>query len=194
MIKSKAEYIHYLEEDRRALGLERKRPRILGDEIWKFQRLLRRVEYLENRISLFSRLFILWARFRKRRLAFKLGFEISSNTFGPGLAIVHRGPIIILDSVRIGANCRIHSCVNIGSTKGTGKGARIGDNCYIGPGVQIVGPITIADNITIGAGAVVTKSFNEPNVVIAGVPAKVIKKNRGAVQEVVQSGTFVKTE
>ena len=81
-----------------------------------------------------------------------------------------------MDSVRIGANCRIHSCVNIGSTKGTGKGAQIGDNCYIGPGVQIVGPVNIADDVTIGAGSVVTKSVNESNVVIAGVPAKIIKR------------------
>lgn len=168
--------LYYLDEDRKALGMEMKRPRLVGNEIWKYQRLLRRVEYLENNSAPFLKLLLLWVKFRKRKWAFKLGYEISSKTFGPGLAIMYRGPIIILDSVRIGANCRIHTCVNIGSTKGTGKGARIGDNCYIGPGVQIVGPVSIADNVTIGAGAVVTKSFTEPGVVVAGVPAKIIKR------------------
>lgn len=175
MIKSKADYEEYLEADRKALGVKRKYPFIIGDEIWRYQRLLRRIEYLQNKKDLISRCFLLWSRFRKRSLGIKLGFEISANTFGPGLAIVHRGPIVILDSVRIGSGCRIHSCVNIGSTKGTGKGAQIGKNCYIGPGVQIVGPITIADNVVIGAGSVVTKSVNEQNVVVAGNPARVIK-------------------
>lgn len=176
MIKSKSDYLYYLDEDRKALGLERKRPRLVGHEVWKYQRLLRRVEYFENSRALFSKFFLIWARYRKRKWAFKLGYEISSETFGPGLAIMHRGPIIILDSVRIGANCRIHTCVNIGSTKGTGRGASIGDNCYIGPGVQIVGPVIIADNVTIGAGSVVTKSFLDSDVVVAGVPAKIIKR------------------
>lgn len=176
MIDTKAEYKHYIEEDRKALCMQRKRPRILGDEIWKYQRLLRRVEYLQSRQDIFSRILLLYMRVKKRSIGMKLGFEISANTFGPGLAIIHRGPIIILDSVRIGARCRIHACVNIGSTKGTGKGAQIGNDCYIGPGVQIVGPITIADNVTIGAGAVVTKSVTEPNVVVAGNPAVIIKQ------------------
>lgn len=179
MIKSKEDYKQYLEADRKALGIYKKKPQIFGDEIWKYQRLLRRLEYLLNRNNMIARCFLLWTRVRKRSLGIKLGFEISAYTFGPGLAIMHQGPLIILDSVRIGSGCRIHACVNIGSTKGTGRGAQIGNNCYIGPGVQIVGPVTIADNVTIGAGAVVTKSFQEPNVVIAGNPARIIKtKNK----------------
>lgn len=50
LIKSKADYEFFLEADRIALltipGL--KRPRFFGDEIWKFQRLLRKVEFLKN--------------------------------------------------------------------------------------------------------------------------------------------------
>lgn len=52
--------------------------------------------------------------------------------------------------------------------------SRIGDNVHIGNNVTILPNITIGDNVIIGAGAVVTKSFPS-NVVIAGVPAKVIK-------------------
>jgi serine O-acetyltransferase len=192
MILTKEDFNYYLDEDRKALGHCRRRPLLYGDEIWKFQRYLRLIEYLNNvpKGNIFK-LLSLWAKFRKRQLAFKLGYEISPNTFGPGLAIVHRGPIIILDKVRIGANCRIHSCVNIGSTKGTGIGAKIGNNCYIGPGVQIVGPVQIADNITIGAGSVVTKSFDIPNVIIAGVPARVIKK-KSSVDLVAEKTTSLK--
>jgi serine O-acetyltransferase len=175
MINSIDEYTYFLEEDKKALGITKNRPSLFGDEIWKYQRLLRRTEYLLSKKNALSNILLLWTHFWKRKFAMKLGLEISPGTFGAGLAIMHRGPIIILDHVKIGSNCRIHSCVNIGSTKGTGMGARIGKNCYIGPGVQIVGPVFIADNITIGAGAVVTKSFPEPDVVIAGVPARIIK-------------------
>lgn len=186
MITNKTEYKKHIEADRKALRKRKQRPSIFGDEIWRYQLLLRRIEYLQNNKNIFSILFLLWTRFKKRSLGIKLGFEISPYTFGPGLAIMHKGPIIILDSVRIGSGCRIHACVNIGSTKGTGIGARIGNNCYIGPGVQVVGPVTIADNVTIGAGAVVTKSFHQPNVIIAGNPAKIIK-----MKEIQKGGLIV---
>ena len=50
----------------------------------------------------------------------------------------------------------------------------IGDNCYIGTGATILGPVTIGNNVTIGAGAVVTKDVSD-NVIVAGVPAKIVK-------------------
>ena len=53
----------------------------------------------------------------------------------------------------------------------------IGDNCYISTGVTILGPVTIGNNVTIGAGAVVTKDVPD-DVIVAGVPAKVIKTNK----------------
>ena len=52
----------------------------------------------------------------------------------------------------------------------------LGDNVYIGPGAKLFGKITIADNISIGANAVVTKSFEQENISIAGVPAKIISE------------------
>ena len=50
----------------------------------------------------------------------------------------------------------------------------IGDNCLINTGVTIIGPITIGNNVTIGAGSVVTKDIPD-NAVVAGVPAKIIR-------------------
>jgi serine O-acetyltransferase len=97
------------------------------------------------------------------------------NVFGPGLSIAHRGTIVINNATKIGANCRLHACVNIGTKAGYDNMApKIGDNVYIGPGVKIFGNIEIADGIAIGANAVVNRSFIEPNITIAGVPAKKI--------------------
>lgn len=50
----------------------------------------------------------------------------------------------------------------------------INDNVWVGDSVCILSGVTIGENTIIGANSVVTKSF-PANVVIAGVPAKIIK-------------------
>ena len=65
--------------------------------------------------------------------------------------------------------------VNIGANQGSDKAPVIGNDVYIGPGSVIFGDITIADGCYIGANSVVNKSVEEPNSVIVGIPAKVIK-------------------
>jgi serine O-acetyltransferase len=178
MIKTREEYRSYLEKDRVALGENRRRPRIIGDEVWKFQRLLRRLEYYGNcRKSTAWGPYCVFLRFRFHRLSIRLGFNIPCNVFGPGLSIAHRGTIVVNGATRIGANCRIHTCVNIGTREGYKDLApKIGDDVYIGPGAKIFGPIEIASGIAIGANSVVNKSFKEPNISIAGVPARKISE------------------
>ena len=57
----------------------------------------------------------------------------------------------------------------------TRKGITIGSNCWIGSKVTVLDDVAIGNNCVIAAGAVVTKSFTD-DVVIAGVPAKIIKQ------------------
>jgi serine O-acetyltransferase len=129
---------------------------------------------------------VLLQRFLYRRISIKLGISISPNTFGPGLSIAHRGTIVVNGGAQIGANCRIHTGVNIGTEAGKADAAPvIGENCYIGPGAKIFGPIQIGSNSVIGANAVVNKSFPEGGQTIAGVPAKIIssKSSKGYLVE-----------
>ena len=51
---------------------------------------------------------------------------------------------------------------------------RIGSNVFIGYGSIILPGVTIGDNVVIGAGSVVSKNIPS-DVVVAGVPAKVIR-------------------
>lgn len=178
MIRSKADYLLYLEADRVALNLHRKRPKLFGDEIWKFQRLLRTVEFYENcRASLFWRPLLIYYSVMFRLYGLLLGYTIPQHVFGPGLAIANVGTIVVNSCVRAGENCRLNVCVNIGSRAGTDTEAPIfGDNVCIGPGAVLFGKISIADGITVGANAVVTRSFTEKGILIAGAPARKIDR------------------
>lgn len=96
--------------------------------------------------------------------------------------------LIILDvcEVRIGHNCFIAPRVSI-FTAGhpldaptrisgleIGKPVTIGDNAWIG-GHAVINPgVTMGNNVVIAAGAVVTKDVPD-DVVVAGVPARVIR-------------------
>lgn len=53
---------------------------------------------------------------------------------------------------------------------------RIGDNVEIGAGAKIIGDISIGNNVVIGANSVVVKDVPDDDVV-AGVPAKSVKRN-----------------
>ena len=173
MIQSKTDYLYYLEADRVALGITKRWPAIIVNQRWKFERLLRKIEYFINcKKSPIWKPYIYFLQWRFRALSTTLGYTIPPNVFGPGLALAHRGTVVVNSRARVGENCRIHTDVNIGTQAGFfDKVPKIGNNVYIGPGAKIFGAIEIADNIAIGANAVVTKSFSEPGITIAGVPA-----------------------
>lgn len=178
MIRTRKDLEAYLEEDRIALRRKPGTPTFY-DEVWKFQRLLRRLEYALNS-SATSGAYVWLVRkvlsFRFHRQSVRCGFEIPPNTCGPGLSIAHRGTIVIHPDARIGRNCRLHVDVVIGTRPGPPPEPVpvIGDNCYIGPGAKIFGGVALGDNIVVGANAVVNRSFPEGRMTIAGAPARKI--------------------
>lgn len=183
MIQSKQDLKRYLELDRRALeyppvsgSMGLLRALLFPNYIARFQRYLRYVEYLHNvRKDPVAKVIRLYRYQKYSRLGRALGFSIPINVFGPGLSIAHQGTLVVNKGARIGANCRIHTCVNIGTAPGQSHEAPIiGDNVYIGPGAKIYGPIRIADGCAIGANAVGNKSFLVAGSLIAGVPARVV--------------------
>ena len=180
MIKTKEDLKHYMECDKKALGIRRKRPRLFTDEVWKFERSLRRLEYYQN-CGYTHTLFRLFEKFRFHHLSIKLGFTIPPNVFGPGLAIVHYGTLVVSEGAKIGKNCRIHEGVTIGATNGSSKAANIGDNVFIGTGAKIIGEVTISSNVAIAANAVVVKDIIcENGCTVGGIPAKVISNNNSS--------------
>jgi serine O-acetyltransferase len=146
--------------------------------LWSFIRYLRKYEYClnTNDRGLFIRLKRKYFLYQYKKLSYKLGFSIPPNVFGPGLRIPHYGTIVVHPFAKVGANCVIQAGVNIGVNNGGVP--TIGDNVYIGPGAKLFGAIEIANDIAIGANAVVNKSFLESNCTIAGIPAKIIKYHK----------------
>lgn len=57
-----------------------------------------------------------------------------------------------------------------------GKDIVLGEACWIGMNSVILPGVHLGNNTIVGAGSVVTKSFIEGNCVIAGNPARIIKK------------------
>lgn len=179
MIRSWRDLGDYVRADMRSRGAPLSLRHWLFDPVLRFQVFMRVDEWLLNTGKPFAlRLPVqLWVR----RMSVRLGFSMGPNIFGPGLAIVHYGTIVIDPTTRIGKNCRIHVGSHIGGAaqfvdpaEAEKFSPRIGDNVYIGPGAKLYGPIKIGDNCVIGANAVVTKSFPEAGLTLAGVPAKVI--------------------
>lgn len=140
-----------------------------------FIKALRQYEYHFNAKGWWHKIMVLYYYKKFLSLSLKTGISIPKNTCDKGLTLYHFGSIVVNAACEVGRNCCIMNNVNIGANQGSLKAPKIGHDVYIGPGAVIFGEIEIADGCYIGANAVVNKSFTEPNSVIAGIPAKVIK-------------------
>ncbi len=179
MISSKKEYKIYLKKDRiqpEFFSLTgRLRTLLFPYSVDYFIFLLRKCEYYKNvKKGFVNNILYYIIKYRFKKISVALGFSIPENVFGPGLSIPHYGTIIVNSKARVGANCRLHACTNIGESGGIAGAPVIGDNVYIGPGAKIYGNITIASNVAIAANAAVNKSFLTEGKIIGGIPAKEI--------------------
>jgi serine O-acetyltransferase len=109
------------------------------------------------------------------------GIELPCEvTVGRRLRIDHFGGIIVSGDAVLGDDVVLRNGVTIG-LKHTGvRGAPvIGNRVDIGAGAKILGPITIGDDVVIGANAVVVTDVPS-NSVALGVPARVRPRRRPA--------------
>jgi len=112
------------------------------------------------------------------------GFELGNHSgFGEFCYFGSVGGIVIGDNVIGGQYVSFHSENHIVSvddknanfSKTKSDGISIGNNCWVGAKVTFLDGVHIGNNCIVAAGAVVTKSYGD-NVVIAGVPAKIVKE------------------
>lgn len=181
MIYTRKDLKDYLDADFKAFGMEHP---ILGKftfgentYLFAYIKNLRYLEfYLNKKQRPYDKLFKIFYYLRHRRNCIKYGINISPNSFGKGLFLVHPGFRRIGAYMKVGENCTILPMVLVGKKSPTCdvSNCTIGNNCYIGTGAIIMEPVTIGNNVTIAAGAVVTKDVPD-NAIVAGNPAKIIK-------------------
>jgi serine O-acetyltransferase len=98
------------------------------------------------------------------------------SSIGPGLLILHVGPIQVFPWATLGADCAIAHTITIGAGAKPG-GPSIGDHVGIGCHACVLGPVTIGDGARIGAGAVVVTDV-PAGCTAVGVPARVVSPKR----------------
>ena len=109
---------------------------------------------------------------RSRPRLHRLGWVLlNSDVFcdlPDGIIFPHPYGVIIHSQAVIGENTTVMQQVTIGGKSLTeSEGApRLGRGCYVGAGAKILGPVTIGDNVTIGANAVVTRDAPDGCVVV----------------------------
>lgn len=106
----------------------------------------------------------------------ELYFFLDSKSVGKGLIIWH-GYSTSINAISIGENCEIWQNVTIGkkSTLKIPDKPIIGNNVKICANSVVIGPIKIGNNVTIGAGTVVTKNVPD-NCIVVGNPSRIIEK------------------
>ncbi|MEI6446581.1 MAG: serine acetyltransferase [Actinomycetes bacterium] len=93
--------------------------------------------------------------------------SITCPDLGPGLFVQH-GTSTYITPLRMGENCWVNQDVTVGWSA-DGPPISIGDNVRIGAGAKVLGPISVGDGAQIGANAVVIRDV-PPGMKVWGVP------------------------
>lgn len=167
-IRNRDEYHEYLTADKQVNGIKS-----FKDEFhytWRYIKALRRYEYYVNTKSggVLGRVI---AKIRMRRWGLKTGISIGINSFGKGLYLPHYGSIVVNSSARFGDYCIVQSDVNVsGNVSG-------GDHIYLAAGAKVLKDVRIPNYCIVAANAVLNEDIEEENVVVGGIPAKIISRN-----------------
>ena len=170
-INTKIELKDWIEYERKKYGgglLREIVPFSEKDVLRKHQVLLRKTEYHTNcKHKLRAQIY----KIRLNRIQNKYALHIPINTCGRGLRIMHIGPVLMNQRVTVGEDCAFH--INTALVAGgTNDGVPcLANGVVVGIGAVILGNVYVAENVAIGANAVVNKNVMEENIAIAGIPA-----------------------
>jgi serine O-acetyltransferase len=111
---------------------------------------------------------------------FFTGIEIHPGArIGKGFFIDHGMGVVIGETTEIGDDCVLFHNVTLGGT-GKHKGKRhptIGNKVMIGTGAILLGPITVGNNVRIGANTFILMRDVPDNTTVAGTPGRIVKMN-----------------
>jgi serine O-acetyltransferase len=101
-------------------------------------------------------------------------------TIGRRFFIDHGAGVVIGETAEVGNDVTLYHGVTLGGTSWS-KGKRhptLGNGVLVGAGAKILGPITLGDNVRVGANSVVIKDV-PPNRTVVGIPGRVVQARDG---------------
>jgi serine O-acetyltransferase len=99
---------------------------------------------------------------------------------GEGLVVHHGSGLVVGSGIRAGKNLTLEHGVTLGNRIGSSIDEAfswpvLGDNCFVGCGSAVLGPVRLGDNAKVGANAVVLCDVPD-NCSAVGVPAKILNR------------------
>lgn len=135
---------------------------------------------------LWEQKFHLIARIISQAARFLTGIEIHPGAkIGYGFMIDHGMGVVIGETTEIGNNVTLYHDVTLGGRKFYDENGKklqkrhptLKDNVTIGSGAQILGPITIGNNVKVGSNAIVIKDIPSDSTVVNAPAYIVVKKS-----------------
>lgn len=129
-------------------------------------------KWLRTNSSFWAKLFFPMAYLAHRFLTGALCSEIPIGAdIGSGFLLLHGYGVVINRGAVIGKNATVFHQVTLGATS---RGVpNIGNQVVLGAQAMVLGPVSVGDEATIGAGSVVLKDV-VANSIVAGNPAQTI--------------------
>ena len=124
---------------------------------------------------------------------FITGLEIHPGaSIGKGFFVDHGAGVVIGETTVIGDNCVLFHNVTLG---GTGKHTikrhpTLGNNVFVGTAATLLGPITVGNNVKIGANSFVVMCDVPSDCTVVGTPARIIIRNGVRVDQPLPRTTY----
>ena len=167
------EYRETVKQDRACYGNGSHLRIYFSNSTYRFVVNFRRCKFFASKKILFP--LYIYQRLKYSRMCIKYGCGIPyCAKIGPGFKIDHLQGCIVNSKAVIGSNFNIKSGAIVGRNhRGV---ATIGNNVSLGVHSLVIGPVVIGDNVTVGAGAVVTHDVPADKTVV-GPSAHILEKD-----------------
>ena len=104
---------------------------------------------------------------------------------GKNLFIDHGTGVVIGETAEIGDNVTLYQGVTLGGIhlEAEKRHPTLGSNIVVGAGAKLLGPITLGDNVKVGANSVVTMDIPS-NSIVVGVPGRIVSNGSNVSQQI----------